>query len=224
MTTGALLLDLDGTLLDTPTAIASTLQTVLGEHVDGAAIRASIGKPLDTSIAKLLGVPPDDPAVDAAVARYREIFARDVVPAAGRLLLPDVLSGLDRARRAGLRTAVVTSKILASAEALIDGARLGGYLDAIVGHDMVARGKPNPDMAFEAAARLDVAADSCVVIGDGADDIRMAVAAGMPSVGVTTGVGSAEDLLSVGATEVVDGFGEAVDAAARLLGLTDPVP
>jgi phosphoglycolate phosphatase len=224
MTPGALLLDLDGTLLDTPAAITTTLQNVLGPGVDPAAIRRTIGKPLDTSIAGLLGVSPDDTAVHDAVVQYRLRFARDVVPAAGDLILPGVVAGLETARRAGLRTAIVTSKVRSSAVALIEAAHLDGYLDRVVCHDMVARGKPQPDLAQYAAELLDIPIHHCVVVGDGVDDIRMALAAHARAVGVTTGVGTAWELWAAGADDVVNGFGDAVRAGARLLGLASVAP
>jgi beta-phosphoglucomutase-like phosphatase (HAD superfamily) len=50
--------------------------------------------------------------------------------------------------------------------------------------DMVARGKPHPDIFLFAAAKLGVRPDECLVIEDSAGGIRAAVAAGMTVVGL----------------------------------------
>jgi beta-phosphoglucomutase-like phosphatase (HAD superfamily) len=50
--------------------------------------------------------------------------------------------------------------------------------------DMVARGKPHPDIFLFAASKLAVKADECLVIEDSAGEIRAAVAAGMTAVGL----------------------------------------
>jgi beta-phosphoglucomutase-like phosphatase (HAD superfamily) len=50
--------------------------------------------------------------------------------------------------------------------------------------DMVARGKPHPDIFLFAAAKLGVRPDECLVIEDSANGIRAAVAAGMAVVGL----------------------------------------
>ena len=62
-------------------------------------------------------------------------------------------------------------------------------LEAEFGHhvfsaDMVARGKPHPDIFLFAADRLGVSPDQCLVIEDSAGGIRAAVAAGMTAIGL----------------------------------------
>ena len=50
--------------------------------------------------------------------------------------------------------------------------------------DMVARGKPHPDIFLYAASKLGVSPNECLVIEDSAGGIRAAVAAGMTVVGL----------------------------------------
>ncbi len=50
--------------------------------------------------------------------------------------------------------------------------------------DMVARGKPHPDIFLFAAGKLGVSPDECLVIEDSAGGIRAAVAAGMTAIGL----------------------------------------
>jgi beta-phosphoglucomutase-like phosphatase (HAD superfamily) len=51
--------------------------------------------------------------------------------------------------------------------------------------DMVARGKPHPDIFLYAASKLGVNPNECLVIEDSAGGIRAAVAAGMTAVGLS---------------------------------------
>jgi HAD superfamily hydrolase (TIGR01509 family) len=50
--------------------------------------------------------------------------------------------------------------------------------------DMVARGKPHPDIFLFAAGKLGVSPNECLVIEDSAGGIRAAVAAGMTAIGL----------------------------------------
>jgi HAD superfamily hydrolase (TIGR01509 family) len=50
--------------------------------------------------------------------------------------------------------------------------------------DMVARGKPHPDIFLFAAAKLGVRPERCLVIEDSTGGIRAAIAAGMTAVGL----------------------------------------
>ena len=56
--------------------------------------------------------------------------------------------------------------------------------DHVFSADMVARGKPHPDIFLLAAGKLGVSPDRCLVIEDSAGGIRAAVAAGMTAVGL----------------------------------------
>lgn len=212
----AVLFDLDATLVDTPTAILRTMEEALteaGAAVGPEQVRATIGRPLAASVAVLLGRDAADPTVDRAVARFRRSFAEQVLPAARGLVFPGIPRLLADLRAAGTPLAVVTSKVERSAVELLDASGLSTWFDAVVGHDMAERGKPHPDLALLAAERLGVSPADCVVVGDGIDDIQMAVAAGMAGYGVSWGVASGEQLRSAGARRVLD----SVEALAAVL-------
>lgn len=202
----AVIFDLDGTLLDTPSAIARLLVSVSEEFSAGVDIetaRRTVGKPLDTSMATILGVTVDDPRVHQAVERYRQKFEDEVVPNAPDLVLDGVEDILQNLRSDGVPVAVATSKVRNSAEAILVASGLRAYFDVVVGHDDVARGKPAPEMALRAAELLRVGPDTCTVFGDSADDVLMAKSAGMRAIGVLTGVADRETLRAAGADEIL---------------------
>ncbi|MFJ3235181.1 HAD family hydrolase [Streptomyces sp. NPDC086787] len=217
----AVLFDLDGTLLDTPGAIAGVLGRVLARtgHGDVPAdqVRATVGKPLGAVFAQLTGLPEDHPEVTAAVALFREMFREEVVPGAAGLVFPGIPELLGRLRAQGVRTAVCTSKIRPSALELLEPAGLVDAFDAIVCHGMAPRGKPHPDLALLAARSVGVEPGRCVVVGDAVDDMRMAATAGMSAIGVSYGVASVRELTRSGAGLVADNVDALTRALDRLL-------
>ena len=69
--------------------------------------------------------------------------------------------------------------------------------------EMVARGKPHPDIFLHAAAAIGVAPERCLVIEDSASGVEAAVAAGMTVIGLCAGAhsrdGHGERLMAAGA-------------------------
>ncbi|GIF96618.1 HAD family hydrolase [Catellatospora citrea] len=206
--TTAILFDVDGTLVDTPAAMTTVLRTVVAEHGRTAAddrLRATVGRPLAASLAGLLELPTDHPAVVQAADRARELFTQTVIPSAPRLVFPGVPELLAALRERGHPLAVVTSKVRPSAIELLDAAGLLDAFDTLACHGMTERGKPYPDLALLAAAALDTPPADCVVVGDAVDDVRMANAAGMRPIGVSTGVATRAELVLAGARAVYAG-------------------
>ncbi|MEE1929409.1 HAD family hydrolase [Streptomyces sp. TRM 70351] len=212
--TGAAVFDLDGTLADTPCVIKRLLVRVCAEHgrrVPPERAALTIGIPLETAFGHLLGLPPQDPEVCRAVRRYRVLFEEDVLGAGAWLVHAGVPEGLERLRAAGVPLAVATSKVSRSAHALLEVTGLAHHFPVVVGHDMVTRGKPDPESGLLAARLLGVPAHTCAYVGDTATDLRMARAAGMRPVAVTYGVGSRADLAALADGAVYDDFADVVD-------------
>lgn len=206
---GAVVFDLDGTVVDTPDVISATMSAVLSESgvaVGPQDVRPTIGKPLLPSIAYLMGLPADDGRVAEAAAAYRERFYAQVAERGSELLFPGVTSGLETLRGHGIALAIATSKVLDVAQLVLAATGIAGLFDAVVGHDDVPNGKPAPDMALLAARRLGVAPARCVVVGDAVGDVLMGVAAGMPVIGVGYGVAAADELLAAGAERIAGDF------------------
>ncbi|MEV7277179.1 HAD family hydrolase [Streptomyces sp. NPDC093111] len=223
----AVLFDLDGTLLDTPSAIADTLRATLAERgrsASDARLRATIGRPLAASFAELTDLPEDHPEVHASVDLFRRLFREQAVPRARELVFPGVRALLEELRDGGHQIAIVTSKIRPSAEELLKPAGLYDLFHAVVCHGMAERGKPHPDLALLAARRLGRGPEACVVVGDAVDDMRMARSAGMRAVGVTYGVAAEEALADAGAHTVVRSVGALADVLGTLTAAPLPAP
>lgn len=211
----ALLLDLDGTLVDTPQAIVDVTQATLAAlgrpPADPRTIRDGIGLPLPIALANLLGTGPIGAA--DAVEIYRTLWHAQVTPRLPELVYPGVHEGLRELRALGLRLAVVTGKNQGGADSTVDAAGFRPHLEVVLGYTSVANPKPAPDLALEAARRLGIDSDAALVVGDANHDIEMATAAGMRSIGVTYGAQPEAAVRKAGPTWVAHSFPEVVRIA-----------
>jgi phosphoglycolate phosphatase len=205
----ALLFDLDGTLVDTPQAIVDVMQATLKAlgraPLPPQEIRDTIGMPLPTSLAQLLGT---GAGAGEAVEIYRTLWHAQVTPRIPQLIYPGVREGIAQLRAAGLRLAVVTGKSQEGADGTVALAGFKDQMEVVLGYTSVARGKPAPDLALEALRRLQLTPADALVVGDSELDIQMAVSAGIRAIAVTYGAQSREQL--AGATWFAQSFAEVV--------------
>ena len=145
------------------------------------------------------------PAAQRANAVFEGAVA-DVAAELGVSALPGVEDTVTHWRTTGRRVALTTGFSPATREALV--AQLGwvDLFDLRVSPADAGRGRPNPDMVWWAATRLE--APSCasiMVVGDTAADIESGRRAGAGQcVGVRTGSDDDATLLAAGADRVVE--------------------
>ena len=78
----------------------------------------------------------------------------------------------------------------------LERAELLQYFDAVVCGDMIARGKPEPDIFLKAAELMGIAPEDCLVVGDTPADVLAAAAAGMKMVLIPDQVPANEKILA----------------------------
>jgi phosphoglycolate phosphatase len=198
----AVLFDLDGVLVDSRTAISNCMNHALAEH--GLAERPAeslhrfIGPPLSTAFAELTGQPADSALVASYVRAYRARYATaslsDTTVVAG---IPDALVEL----AADYRLAVATSKSLAFAEPLLAGLGLRALFEVVAAPDLNAHGEEKAVTIRGALSMLD--AERAVMVGDRSFDIVGAHACAIPAIGVSWGIGSAEELTASSADVII---------------------
>lgn len=198
----AVLVDLDGTLLDSKLSIRDTLNTVLAERALPPFSREDmdrlIGKPLRDILAMRSS---DAAAIEAMTHRYRAAYNETgwvtVEPFRGLVpLLRDL-------REDGALLGTVTSKGQQETETLLFDLGLADLFDAIVGDDDVRPLKPDPAPVREACRLLGVAPADAAMVGDTTFDVRAAVAAGAHAIGVLWGIHDAATLRAAGAHALV---------------------
>jgi HAD superfamily hydrolase (TIGR01509 family) len=183
----AVLLDIDGTLVDSNDAHALSWAETLsafGHPVSFDEARRKVGEGGDKMLAQLAGL-------DECAPHAREILeARKL--AFGKLL-PDIrpFDGsreLVLALRArGLRIVVATSAAAEEAGPLLRIAQVDDLLDARTSADDAPRSKPDPDIVSAAIRRSGVPPHACAMIGDTPYDVLAAHRAGARVVALRCG-------------------------------------
>jgi HAD superfamily hydrolase (TIGR01509 family) len=176
----AVLLDMDGTLLDTEPSYVSALTAALDAfgYPDATAMcHAMIGIP-GAECEALLRVRYGE---NFAFADVMEAFAvrSDEIFGEGLRLKPGTIELLDALREAGCPMAIVTSTSRRTAEQHLTFGGIRARFETLVTCDDVTRGKPSPDIYLLAATRLGVRPQACVVIEDSNPGIAAAYAAEM---------------------------------------------
>jgi beta-phosphoglucomutase-like phosphatase (HAD superfamily) len=143
------LLDVDGTLIDSNDVHARTWVAALAEHglqVEFEAARSLIGMG-GPELMDSLGVPEEPGKRRALESRRAELFMRELdslsaMAGAGRLL--------DRLAEAGLRRVVVSSSPQEQLEAMLEQVGLADRVDITISADDAARAKPDPALLVRA--------------------------------------------------------------------------
>jgi phosphoglycolate phosphatase len=206
----ALLFDLDGTLVDSAPGICASAHAAclaLGYAVPAADVfRSRIGLPLALMLRAGLPEDLDDARVEACCDEYRRQF--DAIALPGTVAFLGVAETLARWRGQGRRLVVATSKRSDIAARVLARAGLADLFELVVGGEMVARGKPAPDMALRALELLGAHASDAAMVGDTVHDLQMALSAAVAPYAVSHGVHERAELEAAGALAVVDRFEE----------------
>jgi phosphoglycolate phosphatase len=206
----AVLIDLDGTMVDTAPDIVAAIGLMLRDF--GAAalpfemVTGFIGNGVRKLVRRSLDAAGLSTHVD--VEHAQAVFERHYAVTNAELgrVFPGVMEGLRALRQHGYRCACVTNKPQTLAAALLEKTGLAAYLDVLVAGDTLASMKPSPEPLWHACRLLGVEPEGCVLVGDSSVDIAAARAAGLPVFIVSYGYGSASgtDLLHCDA--LIDSF------------------
>jgi phosphoglycolate phosphatase len=218
----ALLIDLDGTLVDTVADLAAALNALLAERglppLAEAAVRGLVGRGARRLVERGLssaGAPPDDAALDAAHARFLELYG--AAPAARSRPYPGVRATLAAWQAAGVPMAVCTNKPQAPSLAILRALGLDGHFRAVGGGDRYPVRKPDGGHLTATLAEAGLAGRPAVMIGDSAPDLEAARDAGLPVVLVDYGY-SGRPVAELGADAVVSRFDALPAVVTRLAG------
>jgi len=181
----AYIFDCDGTLADTMPTHYKAWLTALGEHADKfpEAMFYELGGVPTARIVELLNERHQlNLPVDETVARKEHIF----LELSGDIAAIEPVVALAK-QYAGLKPMAVASG--GHRRIVMNTLRALGIADlfqAVITSEDYRRGKPAPDPFLEAALRLGVSPESCLVFEDTTTGIAAANAAGMKSVLVPT--------------------------------------
>jgi len=206
----AVLLDLDGTLIETDNRWASVMAQKLEfvkrlfPKADSEALGRSLVMAIETPVnyvmllCEHLGLGSSFFGLADRLRRSKGLATSErsaLVPGTEKLL---------NALRTRYALAVVTTRARPEAYAFIEQASLSAYFRAVVTRQDVWRIKPHPAPVNKGAELLSVMPSQCIMVGDTTMDVRAARRAGAFAVGVTSGFGTRDELERAGAHLVLD--------------------
>jgi HAD superfamily hydrolase (TIGR01509 family) len=177
---GAIVFDLDGVLVDSEGIGFTTLQGLLREY--GVEYREEDNAPFiginDRDHFAALKAQHGIPAsVEELIAEQTSRLLAQLET--GTVAMPGVPAIIERLRAARYPLAVASSSLPVVVEGRLRAVGARHLFAAVVSSFEVPCGKPAPDVFLEAARRLRVAADACLVVEDSAHGLAAAKAAGM---------------------------------------------
>jgi len=204
------LIDLDGTLMDTAPDLAAAANRMRADFglppLPLDRIAAFVGKGAEVLVHRALTDDLDGRAEPEAFARGRASFYAHYTVENGlqAIVFDRVPQALEQLRSRGLKVACVTNKPKEFTLPLLARMDLARYFDAVVAGDEVAEKKPHPALLLEACRRMRLNPTEVMLIGDSVNDAQAARAAGCGCLLVETGYNEGEGVASLAGAPGVD--------------------
>jgi HAD superfamily hydrolase (TIGR01509 family) len=188
MSNAAVLLDVDGTLIDSNEAHSRAWVDVgreAGFPIHYEDIRPLVGMGSDKVLPKLTGLEIESPEGERLAKRHGEIFRERYLP---RLrVFHGTHALLERMADAGLTLVIATSAGKEDLRAILEHAKLERLIDDHTSSAEVDASKPDPDIVHAAMKKAGVTADRALFLGDTPYDVEAAKRAGVRCVAVRCG-------------------------------------
>lgn len=214
--TRTLLLDLDGTLVDTVPDIAGALNRLMAARslpvFAPDDVKAMIGDGVAVLVSRAFaahGNRPDPAALNDFVADYEAHVAAE------SQLFPNVQRALGRLADQGWKLAVCTNKPEQAARTLLDALGILGMMQAVGGGDSFPVRKPDPAHLLATLMMAAGTPEDAVMLGDHRNDVLAAAGAGIPCIFAGWGYGA--PAMADGSAAVAADMMQAVDIASGLL-------
>ena len=184
---GAVVFDLDGTLVDTADDFIPVVQQLQAENgfapTAPERIRQSVSNGARALVCLGLALDSDDPRVEVHRLRLLELY--EAILGQHARLYPGMDTLIRRLEERNIPWGIATNKPRAFTIPLLDTLNLRP--GSVVCPDDVAQPKPHPEALFLACRQLDRSAASSIYVGDHLRDIEAGRAAGMRTVAAAYG-------------------------------------
>jgi len=205
----AIIVDMDGTLIDSIRAHASSFQEALaifGKMVSLEQITPLLGKGAGEITTTLWGEEAEAGPIEELTEMRQKIFAERYRQ--GVEAFPKAREFLCFLKESGKRIVLASCAHQQDVEFFIDSFDLRPCIDEYVSADEVDRCKPRPDIFELALQRANAESQEAVAIGDSIHDVLAARALGIPVIALLSSGGKREKLRAAGASEIYDDVGE----------------
>lgn len=182
----AVVIDLDGTLLNTAPDLAHAAELMMADLglpcPSLETIQAYIGNGVSRLVKRVLTgemeAEPDAALFERAIAAYQQHYGEHVSlysrPYDG------VVAGLDAFKAMGVRLACITNKAAQFTHPLLKDTSLFDYFELILSGDSLPKRKPDPLPLLHACEAFRIKPSELLLIGDSLNDTQAARAAGCP--------------------------------------------
>jgi len=211
----AVMIDLDGTLADTIPDLAEAANMMLRElgrpGLEQELIRTFVGKGIPKLVERALAGNLEGSAPAGLLARALPIYERCYAEVNGKytVIYPGVSEGLRTLRAMQMPLACVTNKAERFTLALLEHLRLAHCFEQVIAGDTLPQKKPDPQPLLHACRGFGIAPGDMLMIGDSANDVEAARAAGCPVFCVTYGYNEGRDVRELDVDAIVTSLIEA---------------
>ncbi len=204
-----LLIDLDGTLLDTVGDITTAVNQMRAAFgfgpIEVGAVRNFIGRGIPHLVSKSMKIAVGELGVSAtkvAVAQFEKQYEACLGQASPAF--PGVFEGLELFREKGFLLTCITNKAERFTLPLLERSGLASYFDLVLAGDALDEKKPHPLPLLHAAKHFGVKPQAVVMIGDSMHDVAAARAAGCPVFIVSYGYNEGQELRGLDCDAFID--------------------
>lgn len=184
----AILLDVDGTLVDSNDAHAAAWSEALekhGFHVPFERVRPLIGKGGDKLLPEVTGLDDESDEARALLRTRTQLFLSRFLPQVRPFA--QVRALLERFKQDDYRLVVASSAKAKELEGLLERSGVADLIETETTADDAENSKPDPDIVQAALAKLRLPPREALMLGDTPYDVEAASRAGVAIVGVRCG-------------------------------------
>ena len=208
------MLDLDGTLIHTAPDLAASANRMLKDlgraQADLDLIATWIGNGVPRLVKRALTgemmAEPDAAVYERGLALFQKHYAAGISEFSRPF--PGVVEGLKQLDAQGYTLACITNKAEAFTLPLLKNLDLHKFFKLVLSGDSLPKQKPDPLPLLHACQHFGITPDHGVLVGDSANDVQAARAAGMPVICVPYGYNHGHDIRESRPDQVVGSLTE----------------
>lgn len=206
--------DLDGTITLTEQLHYKAFLAVFKEYgidftfeEEAMKYAGSGSKNIFTNVFRERGKAVSEEEIEKCVVKKRKLYKK-IIQQEPILVVAGVKEFVGKIEKEGLKKIIATGNgDLEAVRFILGRVGLAEHFPDILSITEVKRGKPFPDVFLEAARRLGLKPEECVVLEDAVNGVTAAVAAGIRCIALESTT-KREDLFSAGAADVVKNYFE----------------